>query len=346
MQLVAARDWAIATGRRVAVLGDREHYLALIGDAPSQLVTHIGCPQGSAPMYSLREQKVLRRAIRDTNCKALLLAQFPYPLGASCQVFGVVHDLTQTYPKKLGGQPPYKRAYARSMIRYTLKHARVVFTPSMFTKSELERLYPDANLCVVTLPIDSFWLEPPRTSTPARPMFLAVGNIKPHKNLQRLVEAFRRVSGRIPHDLVIAGGSTVDDGSWSKQLSIPKSISHRVRLLGRMDREALRQLISSATAVVMPSMSEGLGLPPLEAMGQGTATIVSNVTSLPETCGQASHYCDPYSADSIASALVKVGTDSEYRSRLEELGRRHVVNRNCSVDPLQAFRKIEQLLPR
>ena len=150
---------------------------------------------------------------------------------------------------------------------------------------------------------------------------LYVGNIKPHKNLERLIEAFHlvRQQGRSELELIIIG----DEISKLQSLrrAVHKYDIHRyVRFLGYVPDKTLAVLYRLASVFVFPSLYEGFGLPPLEAMASGTPVVTSNVSSLPEVVGDAAVLVDPYSAEAIADGIMTVLRSTHLREDLRERG--------------------------
>ena len=150
---------------------------------------------------------------------------------------------------------------------------------------------------------------------------LYVGNIKPHKNLERLIEAFHivRSQGRSELELLIIGDEI------SKLQSLRRAVHthglHRyVRFHGHVPHQTLAVLYRLASVFVFPSLFEGFGLPPLEAMASGTPVVTSNVSSLPEVVGDAAVLVDPHSAGAIAEGILTVLHSSHLRADLREKG--------------------------
>jgi glycosyltransferase involved in cell wall biosynthesis len=142
-----------------------------------------------------------------------------------------------------------------------------------------------------------------------------VGDMRPYKNLERSLEAFARLNLK---DLrfVIAGKK---DPRFYPQLQRKVdqlSLGEKVVFTGYASGEDLPSLYSEARALVFPSLYEGFGLPPLEAMGCGCPVVTSNAASLPEVCGNAAYYIDPFSIESIAEGIYKVISDQNLRSTL------------------------------
>jgi glycosyltransferase involved in cell wall biosynthesis len=148
---------------------------------------------------------------------------------------------------------------------------------------------------------------------------LCVGSLEPRKNLRRLLEAWTRVHACLPPEveLVVAG----DTGSSLVFESVPLGVTPpRVHFTGYVSDRHLPCLYAGALALIYPSLYEGFGLPPLEAMACGTPVITSNTTSLPEVVGDAAVLVDPQDVESIAIGLRQVLSSSSVRSVLRERG--------------------------
>jgi glycosyltransferase involved in cell wall biosynthesis len=153
------------------------------------------------------------------------------------------------------------------------------------------------------------------------PFVLYVGTIEPRKNLTRLLRAFTSVRGRhgIRHRLVVAGGL-----GWLYQDVLREidelAAEHEVVFLGRVVDDDLPALYSLADLFVFPSLYEGFGLPPLEAMACGCPVVCSNTSSLPEVVGDAGVLVSPFDTDGLADALAALITDPDRRADLGERG--------------------------
>ena len=154
-----------------------------------------------------------------------------------------------------------------------------------------------------------------RHSLPER-FIMALSVRRPHKNLATLIEAFGRIAGRIPHDLVLVGEthSRYDD-------EVPAAIERlglrsRVHELGWVSDEDTPALYTLAEIFAMPSLLEGFGLPPLEAMSCGTAVAASNTSSLPEVVADSGLLFDPRDPADIARALERLAVDDALRREI------------------------------
>lgn len=274
--------------------------------------------------YSPQEQFELLRSIpKDTT---LLWTPFiNVPALYRGKLLVTVYDMNfLALPQFLSSS---QRLYAKFMFGAIRRKAAHVLCISEYTRKEYLRFYPghEDKTTVTLLGTPPLWLQPqpPAPSPRSRPYFLFVGNIKPHKNLVRLARAFRSLNAALPHDLVIVGkreGFIISDNEVGKEL---EDLGDRVHFTGYIDDKQLGAHYAHATALIYPSLYEGFGFPPLEAMASGCPVLASNVTSIPESCGEAALYCDPYSVEDIAVKMRQIATDSALRQSLIERGRRH-----------------------
>jgi glycosyltransferase involved in cell wall biosynthesis len=294
---------------------------SVLGKLPWTRAQNVRTIHLDAPIYSVREQIALPWSIpRGTDL--LWSPHYNIPLAWRGRLAVTVHDLAHlAVPEFVGGL--HRRAYARFMFHQVGRTANAIITVSDFTRAEFDRLVgaPGVQPEVIHSGVDRGWFEiPPSASPHARPYLLYVGNVKPHKNLGRLLEAFRQLGSRIHCDLLILGKN---EGFLSGDTGVRAAadrLAPRVQLLGDLPQEPLRRYVSHAEALVLPSLYEGFGLPPLEAMACGCPAIVSNVASLPEVCGDAAVYFNPLEPESIAEAIVRVLEEPGLREALRGRG--------------------------
>lgn len=205
----------------------------------------------------------------------------------------------------------HKKQYLfyKHLIKYALNRARRIITPSEHTKECLMLIYglPQDKFRVIHNGVhDAYRKETEEKADVKKGKFvLYVGRSAPSKNIDGLLKAFELIKNKMDCRLVIAGGGE----------SIHAD-NDRVMFKGYVSDVELRHLYKRASLFVLPSFYEGFGLPPLEAMACGCPVVVSNVASLPEVCGDAACYVDPYSVESIAEGMYKVLTDETLRQNL------------------------------
>ncbi|WP_088890481.1 glycosyltransferase [Leptolyngbya ohadii] len=172
----------------------------------------------------------------------------------------------------------------------------------------------------VTFFLQQYGLEPQN-------YLLFVGAIEPKKNVGRLLDAYATLDTEMP--LIIAGKK---GWLWEEELSKTaylfdqKRSKKQVRLLEYVSTNALRYLYQGAYCFVFPSLYEGFGLPPVEAMTFGCPVITSNVSCLPEVCGNAALYVDPYDVRDIRQKLEQILSDRSLRDRLSKAGQQNARN--------------------
>ncbi len=279
-----------------------------------------------APFYGLRQQR-LPAAARARAPDLLWVPHYNIPLAwRRGQLLVTVHDLAHLALPEVFGRGP-KRLYARVTFATVRRRADGILFDSRFSREEFQRLVgtPRGAGRVVYPGVEPDWFEgqketPAAAAAERRPYFVFVGNVKPHKNLGRLLEAFARVAGEIPHDLVVAGrreGFLTADPEAAREA---EALGERVRFAGFVPAAELRRLVAAADALVLPSLYEGFGLPALEAMACGRPVLAARAGALPEVCGEVALYCDPHDAGDIAAALRRIAGDAELRAVLSRRG--------------------------
>jgi len=242
-----------------------------------------------APKYSIRELFTVGRNIR------LDLFHAPHYVVPFLRVPFVVtiHDLIHLHHRN-----PLARTYARTMIGRAVRRSRRVITVSSSVRDDVVGVfgYPE-KIAVTPNGLDPIF-APAGKKAESR-YFLFVGNDKPHKNVDRLMEAFARVTDA---QLVLAGGEFERFRNRD-----------RVVLAGFVPQEELAALYRGAIALVIPSLEEGFGLPALEAMACGAPVITSTAPALIEITGDAALHVDARSIDAIADAMTRVLRDPSSR---------------------------------
>jgi glycosyltransferase involved in cell wall biosynthesis len=258
--------------------------------------------------------------------------QYTAPPFCPVPVVATIHDLAfehlpETFTRRGSMQ-------LKLTVRRTARRAARIATVSEYSRQDLLRTY---NLAPEKVAVTYNGIEPhftPQASSAneaedvrrrfgiGRDFLLAVGSLQPRKNLVRLIRAYAglrdEIGGRAPQ-LVIVG----------RKLWLTAEIFAEVRrqrwaedviLTGYVTDEDLPKLYRAATAFVYPSLFEGFGLPPVEAMACGTPVITSNTSSLPEIVGDAAVLIDPCDEQALAVALSQITSDAALRARLRGQG--------------------------
>ncbi|VBB09316.1 glycosyl transferases group 1 [Lucifera butyrica] len=258
-----------------------------------------------------------------------------------------VHDVFHlAMPQFVGGL--HKRMYAKFMFNALRYKADAIMCDSQFTARELAR-YTGINKKVYTiyLGIETTWFREKDASSPcSRPYLLFVGNVKPHKNLMRLLQALKIIEHAIPHDLLIVGKKEGFITGDLKVLKEAENFGGRVKFTGQVDDFTLRQYYAHADALVFPSLYEGFGLPPLEAMACGCPVVASPIEPIQEVCGNAVLYCNPYDPADIAEKIERMVKDPSLRSELIAKGKQRVEKYSWKESGKQVANVIKEVLAR
>ena len=280
-----------------------------------------------SPLHRLRlEQLGLPHMLRNMRADLYHGLGFVAPLRAPCPTIVSIMDLSfVTHPhthKRLN------RAYLSLLTKLSCRRASRVIAISEWTKRDIVLHYGIDAACVDAIPlaVDHDRFQP--LSTTARAEFRAahgigeravfyLGSIEPRKNLTRLIEAFARLPNTTQ---LFIGGSLAWKYDETITLAHNLGLGDRIRLLGRVDPQDLPSWYSSCTVFAYPSLYEGFGFPPLEAMACGAAVVTSNASSLPEVVGDAGLLVEPTDVHALAHALGRVLDDAPLRADLQQRG--------------------------
>jgi glycosyltransferase involved in cell wall biosynthesis len=248
-----------------------------------------------------------------------------------------VHDLLD-YMYRARTNNGARRMMHSYFTRQVMHHAARIFAVSNFTKRDVARLFnvkPD-KIEVVYNALDENFLRGHSTAAEQAiirgryqvdsPFLLYAGRISPHKNVARIIESFSALKGELAKDgtypdlKLIVIGDEVSKNPDIRRAVIRSGVQHDVRFLGYVSIDVLRVFFDMAKVFVFPSLYEGFGLPPLEAMAHGTPVVASNTTALPEVVGGAALMVNPENVFEISRALLRVLTDQALRERMKAAG--------------------------
>lgn len=268
-------------------------------------------------------QTALPRRIRQDQADVLVNPLAEGPTRASVPQVSVIHDVIPLlYPE----ESPRQRWYIRSFVPAVLRASARVIADSAQTKADVVAYYGLSSERIAVIPPGvnrtQFYPRPEARAEASRlglrTFVLFVGNLRPHKNIGRLLEALAQVPG----GLTLAVVGYRDPRYWPAlaERAEELGVAGRVRFLGFMEARWLPVLYSAALAVVVPSLHEGFGLPVLEAMACGAPVIASTSGALRETAGDAAVLVDPRDVPGWASAITRVSADASLRADLRARG--------------------------
>jgi glycosyltransferase involved in cell wall biosynthesis len=290
------------------------------------------------PWYSLREQIFFPKILKKRRLDFVHFPHFNVPYFYKGKFIVTIHDLILfRFPtKKATTLSPFfyffKRLGYRAVINRAVKRAKTIIAVSNYTKKDiLDNFKVDPQKIFVTheaadtknhLP-DMAHDEILKKYGIMKPYILYVGNAYPHKNLERLVKAFQEAVKKHPGlNLVMVGKNDYFYQRLSKFVR-NNNIAHIV-FTGEVDDKHLNAIYRESKLYVFPSLYEGFGLPPLEAMHMDVPVICSDSSCLPEILGEAAYYFDPRGVFEISDSIDKVITDIPLRQKLIENGRKQI----------------------
>jgi glycosyltransferase involved in cell wall biosynthesis len=248
-----------------------------------------------------------------------------------CRSVVTIHDCIHLmFPQYLPSRLAF--TYARTSMRLAARRATRVLTVSESSKRDILRFVDVAagKIDVIYNAYDERFGVEPREEEVVRvreryqlhdEFVLYAGNVKPHKNLERLIVAFDLVRKQgLDHLKLVLIGDEISRYAALRRAVHSHQLHSFVRFLGYLPEETLAVMYRLAGAFVFPSLYEGFGLPPLEAMASGTPVVTSNVSSLPEVAGDAAVLVDPYDPAAIADGIARVLSDERLRHDLRARG--------------------------
>jgi glycosyltransferase involved in cell wall biosynthesis len=208
--------------------------------------------------------------------------------------------------------------YYKFLIPLISKRARLIFTVSHFSKNEIVKYInvPPQKIKVIYNAVSDLVIAG-NQGTDLGKYILVVGSIDKRKNISTLIEAFNLIPGK-DFKLIIAGDvNSIFNNKDNETLNT----HHDIIFKGRVSDHELADLYTNAQMFIYPSLYEGFGIPPLEAMAYGCPTIVSDIDSLREVCANASVYVNPLDRKSISEGIKLLIQDEQLRNSLIEKGK-------------------------
>ncbi len=330
---VSAYSWRLT--RSLAQYDHDHSYTLFHGLADSAILPKFVHPveSHSVAMFKLHprahilwERTLLPLAVRDCD-----LCHFPVnviPPGLPCPAVVTVHDLA--FLREPEVVAPRRRWYLAAAIGASIQRAALVLAVSKQTRDDLLATWPirPERIRVVHHAIDPIYQPSADAAAPlawrvahgrARPFLLSLGTIEPRKNLLMLVRAFARIAPEVDVDLVLAGATDWEGGRYAdtvRRLIVELGLADRVIMTGYVPAADQVWWYRSALALVMPSLTEGFGLPAAEAMECGTPVITTNCGALPEVVGPGGLCLAPRNEADWSAVLTAICNAPAWRAEL------------------------------
>jgi len=336
--IIDARESGSSTGRYVDKLIEHMHKLK-----PEQEITvltkspRISYLQEIAPNFEIvksdfkeftfAEQTSLLKQINSLNADLVHFTMTQQPVRYKGRKLTTIHDLTTLRFENPAKNPFIFRTkqlvYAR-VVKRVARTSAAIITPSKFVKQDVAQ-YANISLNKIAVTYeaaDRITAAPePIPRLAGKQFIMYVGRATPHKNLRRLVEAFAILNKKYPDLMLALAGKMDANYKRIEALATHKRLAHRVVFTDFASEGELRWMYENTAAYVFPSLSEGFGLPTLEAMVHGAPVICSNATCLPEINGDAAVYFDPKVTFDIAKKISSMLSDTKLRGQLIRAGK-------------------------
>jgi glycosyltransferase involved in cell wall biosynthesis len=322
---------------------DRDSQYFLIGSADRMsecgaLPPNFHAVPLAGPDNTLKGSLDFRAIVRRLDCDVVHIPHLYWiPRGLSCPYVITVHDLLEhMYGSRDASS--LRRSLHFYLTRRVLRKAARVIAVSQFTKNEIEKLLAisDERIEVVYNAIDERFLHGHATDVDREmiaqrylvnyPFILYAGAIRPHKNVVRIIEAFSALKNELqkeellPDLKLIIIGDDLSSHPRLRRTVVRSGVQNDVRFLGFVPIEVLRIFYDVAKVFVFPSLYEGFGLPPLEAMAHGTPVVTSTTSSLPEVAGNAALLVNPENVFEIRRGLQRALLDPALRAQMKQRG--------------------------
>lgn len=284
--------------------------------------------------YSLQEQTKFNRILSEEKFDIVHFLNFNHPMLYAGKKLFTIHDIILTfYPGK--NMSPFRKWAYEAIVRHALYSADRIIAVSHYTKRQLVEHYhtDETKIDVIYEAVDKRYqrVKDKKIIDKVKekyhidkPYIIYVGNLRTHKNLVRLVEAFCSIFTRNRNLQLVLVGKPDRKYPDIAEAVVRHHLQKAVIMPGFVPEDDLPALFSGAELATLPSLLEGFGLPPLEAMSCGCPFVSSNSSCLPEVAGDGALYYDPFSIVDIADKITKVLKDESIRKVLVEAGRKRV----------------------
>jgi len=280
--------------------------------------------------YSFKEQIVFPFILKKYHLDLVHFLHFNVPLIWRRKFIVTIHDLIHSHTGQQGSTRSagiyfFKKIAYQLVIKHALRNSSKIIAVSFATKEEIKIQFniEDSKIQVIYEGVEEIAEKEKPIEEVKKPFLLYIGNAYPHKNLGRLIEAFKLIREKERKiSLVLVGKIDYFYQNWQK-IAFEQKIKDIV-FLGQREDEEIKWLYKNSLAYICPSWEEGFGLPGLEAMFYGTPVICSKTSSLPEIYGQAAFYFDPGNVQEIAESILKVWENQDERKSLIEKGKEQV----------------------
>jgi glycosyltransferase involved in cell wall biosynthesis len=300
--------------------------------------------------FTFAEQLGFNRQLKSLRADLVHFGMTQQPVLYGGKKVTTVHDLTTVRfdnPAKKAAVFKFKQKVYKWVIKKVAKTSDKLLVPSKFVKEDVARFtHVNPNKITVTYEAaDKIKDKPvPVDMLEGKKFIMYVGRPTPHKNLDRLIEAFQILHNQDAELVLALAGKADRNYDRIKQKIRSKKLQDSVVLTDFVSEAQLKWMYQHAAAYVFPSLSEGFGLPPLEAMTHGAPVVSSNATCLPEINGDAAHYFNPLDVRAMAASIAAVINNPALAEELKEKGVRQAAKYSWATMAEQTLAVYEKAL--
>lgn len=336
--------------RYVPKLDRVDEYYLFMRDSIKPLGPNTHIIKADIPWYSMQEQMKLVKIFQDARIDLLHVPHFNVPLFYRDRFVVTIHDLTHTKVsmQRATTLSPWlyraKRLAYQRVVEHAVYDSKKIITVSQAVRREIVSTYTVAadKVVVTHEAVEKGFCSVKRARPIDEPYFFYVGNAHPHKNLERLLRAYTLMRQQKPDIKLVLAGK--EHFFWQRLRDEARrdGLVEGILFVGGVSDEQLEAYYQHAVSYVFPSLSEGFGLPILEALKCGTRVIASDIPALREVGGDLVTYVDPYSEEKIAEAMVhhcKTAPSKSWRAQVAT----HIHTfswKDLAVKTLEVYREV------
>lgn len=357
--VIDARESGTTTGRYIDKLIEHlyklkpEHEIIILTTAErtkfmSEIAPELTIVQTPFKEFTFAEQIGLRKQIADMNPDLVHFGMVQQPVFYKGVVVTTMHDLTTARFRNPDKNPVVflmKQQIYKWVNKKVARKSTAIITPTQYVKDDVvDYTHVDPDKITVTLEAADFITDKPVPVKEVgnKQFIMYVGRPTPHKNLRRLIDAFRLAQKSRPDLYLVLVGKT--DANYERHAAyVQEKNIPNVIFTGFTSDAQLRWLYEHTKAYVFPSLSEGFGLPPLEAMTHGAPVLASNASCIPEVLGGAASYFDPQNVEEMAAKIGETVDDPIIREDLSEKGKKRAAQfswRRMATQTLDLYNQV------
>jgi glycosyltransferase involved in cell wall biosynthesis len=356
--VIDAREWSTSTGRYISGLVRHLEKIDSANDYTVLLKPHdlekwqpkatnfhmLACPYKE---FTFSEQIGFKKQLTGLNADLVHFGMVQQPVRYKGRAVTTMNDLTTLRfdnPSKNKLVFRLKQRIYGWLNRRVARKSSQIITYTQFVKDDVVSYAGIDPAKVTAIPLAADPITDPAEPLPAlhsKRFIMYIGRPTPHKNLERLIDAFASLRAQHPELMLVLAGKK--DANYQRiEDNVRRQAIKGVVFTDFVSEGRLRWLYENCAAYVFPSLSEGFGLPGLEAMLHGAPVVSSDATCLPEVYGKAAHYFDPTDTRAMTDAINEVLTDTHLRQDLVKKGKAQAANyswQRTAEQTLEVYKK-------